>query len=706
MRKRLDLVPPPLSMPGENAGKEILTFVLDVSSSMTVTRDVPGSNGEARTVTDLEYALQYVKLKIQHMVYSARKTEQCGIVTFGTIGKTNNRVYATSKSGYEYIDEFIPIAHPTTATLKKLDGLEPSEYDLDADAVDAIIVAIQMQGAYLKRKKGWTRKIFLVTNGKGFFANEDWESTVDKLNELKIELTVVGVDFDDDEFGVIQKDKPLHQRRYEEFIRTFGETVDTFVIGNLKHALEYISYPQVGASQSRLARTVIRIGDVQTIKRQREAMEILIRTSKCTAVARPKPFTKFAVKPKHDGEKRAVDRDEAFDVTTYIQPKLVTDYFVDNSEPKDDDSSDSGDETDDEKDNAKKNDENLPPELEKVEKGALQKGYKYGPQYVLCPDGQFPKLQTKKGIDLMGFVRQEKLRRDYLMGEIHYLWGEPDSRLAQSALSSIVQAMSEEGLLAVGRWVTADGRDPKMGVMAPAQFEKVHCLLWAPMPFANDHRKWTFPSLGTLRNKKGEIVTEHRYLPSKKQMKAMDEFVDALDLIKAGPEDDTGNATEWFDVGDSYNPSLHRLKQAMFHCQNVENLERDPLPPPHPELMKYMNPPNNLIHDAQPIIDKCIEIFGVKQVPRKVRKKYVAHNHVADEEDEALMLAENTLTSLNPSSGVAHQSTPASETDDDGDDDNAMLLDRAKPPNPQHLPTPSSPDGMNNDGMGIDRWRF
>lgn len=86
-----------------------------------------------------------------HELYSARKTEQCGIVTFGTIGstycssvgcyltfdrseiETNNRVYATSKSGYEYIDEFIPLAHPTTATLKKLDELEPSEYDLDAD---------------------------------------------------------------------------------------------------------------------------------------------------------------------------------------------------------------------------------------------------------------------------------------------------------------------------------------------------------------------------------------------------------------------------------------------------------------------------------------------------------------------------------------------------------------------------------------------
>lgn len=67
------------------------------------------------------------------------------------------------------------------------------------------------------------------------------------------------------------------------------------------------------------------------------------------------------------------------------------------------------------------------------------------------------------------------------MGEVQYIWGNPDNPTAQCALSSVVQAMYEKGVLAVGRWVTGDGRDPRMGVMSPALFEKVHCLLWVPV---------------------------------------------------------------------------------------------------------------------------------------------------------------------------------------------------------------------------------
>ena len=54
------------------------------------------------------------------------------------------------------------------------------------------------------------------------------------------------------------------------------------------------------------------------------------------------------------------------------------------------------------------------------------------------------------------------------------------------------------------------------------------------MPFADDVRNYPFASLETLINKKGEIVTEHPYLPTNEQMDAMKEFVDAMDLTDAG----------------------------------------------------------------------------------------------------------------------------------------------------------------------------
>lgn len=60
------------------------------------------------------------------------------------------------------------------------------------------------------------------------------------------------------------------------------------------------------------------------------------------------------------------------------------------------------------------------------------------------------------------------------------------------------------------------------------------------MPFADDVRKYTFPSLERLYNKAGEELTEHPYLPTKAQQEAMDNFVEAMDLTPAGEKDENG----------------------------------------------------------------------------------------------------------------------------------------------------------------------
>ena len=61
------------------------------------------------------------------------------------------------------------------------------------------------------------------------------------------------------------------------------------------------------------------------------------------------------------------------------------------------------------------------------------------------------------------------------------------------------------------------------------------------VPFADDVRRYTFPSLDNLINRKGEKVTEHPYIPTNEQMDAMDAFVDAMDLMEAGEKDEDGS---------------------------------------------------------------------------------------------------------------------------------------------------------------------
>ena len=152
------------------------------------------------------------------------------------------------------------------------------------------------------------------------------------------------------------------------------------------------------------------------------------------------------------------------------------------------------------------------------------------------------------------------------------------------------------------------------------------------MPFADDVRKYTFPSLSKLINKNGEVVTEHPYLPTEEQQDAMDEFVDAMDLMEAVKNDEgfafppfplpvlrvthiclCREREPWFDPRDSFNPALHRTKQAQLHAGAVTDLKRQPLPPPHPDLLKYFEPPAKLLKKARAAIDGARTAFKVKE---------------------------------------------------------------------------------------------
>lgn len=59
--------------------------------------------------------------------------------------------------------------------------------------MDALIVAIETQADHLEKKKTWTRKIVLITDGENPIEVEEWEQTADKMNALGVNLVVVWV---------------------------------------------------------------------------------------------------------------------------------------------------------------------------------------------------------------------------------------------------------------------------------------------------------------------------------------------------------------------------------------------------------------------------------------------------------------------------------------------------------------------------------
>ncbi|KAF7319822.1 Ku domain-containing protein [Mycena kentingensis (nom. inval.)] len=697
----------------ERAGYSVTMFVVDVGPSMATVRthDYEG-NELAQPLTNLEWGLQFVKLKIQEMIYNGRKTDKCGVILMGS-DKTRNKINKIRGEGYERIQEYIAIDTPTPDTLVKLNRLKAT--DEPGDAFDALIVAMEAQQDELKTKRTWTRKIVIVTDADAPIEIDDQlDPIVRKMNEYAISLTVVGIDFDseDEAFPYTEESKSNIKRKNEEFYHEFVDALDNGVVGTCAYALREIARPDVKITKSVMSATTLIMGDMDA--RPDEAFIVNVRTSKCTAQTRPKSFKKWTMREALSKEQKAAlakkpkvkmededdsatededeDEDEEVEETPaneakFIQPQRRTEYFVDHRESKDEDPEPAVKKEEGEED------EPAAPETDKLiktPKEDLIRGYKYGTTYVpaLNEDG-FDKLPTKRGLELCGFFPAKNFRREHAMGEVYYIWGDPKRPLEQVAMSSIAQGMYEKGVMGIARWVSSkDGSDAKMGVVIPGIADGVDYLMWTHMPFADDVRKYKFSSLDNLVSRTGAILDQHPYLPTETQVNAMDKFVDCMDLMHASDEkDDDGERLPWFDTRLSFNPAVHRIKHAQFHAAVTGDLNNNPVPPPHPELMTYFEPPKRVLKRARAAIDECKDEFNVKAVPKKVAKtKAHGHAHAQDDDGETLLLP-STSKWANAPEPVMRTASAASPTknkakanghDSDEEDEDVEMQDASK----------------------------
>lgn len=125
-----------------------------------------------------------------------------------------------------------------------------------------------------------------------------------------------------------------------------------------------------------------------------------------------------------------------------------------------------------------------------------------------------------------------------------------------------------------------------------------------------------------LFSKKGTRIDSHALLPTVEMDSAMDDLVDAMDLMEAGDDGQVlikraahliVSSQPWFDPNLSYNPTLHRIKQALFHAAVVPDLASQPLPPPHPDLVQFFEPPRSVVKAAKGALAQCKQVFNVKQ---------------------------------------------------------------------------------------------
>ncbi len=178
----------------------------------------------------------------------------------------------------------------------------------------------------------------------------------------------------------------------------------------------------------------------------------------------------------------------------------------------------------------------------------------------------------------------------------------------------------------------------------------------------------------------------------------------------------------WFDTRLSYNPAIHRTKQALFHGAIVRDLNTHPLPPPHPELLKYLDPPRRVLRRARDALDDCKKAFNVREVPKKVARVRKEEHVRARDEDEEMLLLDQKPPRAGPSQWKTQQTQAQersrtqkkaamdgdeSETEEEPEEEELLLDSKAasRKPDVDRAPLPTPARSLSPDPI-IDRQRM
>ncbi|KAL2074790.1 hypothetical protein VTL71DRAFT_8569 [Oculimacula yallundae] len=572
------------------ASKEATIFVIDLGSTT-------GDCHNGRTISDLEYGMAYVWDKIATVMSANRVTLNVGVIGFRT-DETDNPLDGDGE--YDNIcvlKELGPMDIPSLESLRS--KIQSSNTEV-GDAVSAIVLGIDIIDKYTVLKTGkpakFARKIVLVTDGQGGIDDDNIDSISEKLNESGIELVVLGIDFDDLDFGFKEEDKTSVKKQNEAILEKLVKGCTTGMFATMAEALASLANPSIKVVRP-FKQYEGRLGLGDFAKYPESALYIDVqRYSRVKKAAAPSAssFVSAAANSNQDGSAQSshtVEDIEMTDAPALEAVKSSRAYRVNNA-------SGAGGMVD-------------------VKREDLAKGYYYGSTAV--PFGQdeedVTKFDSPPGFSIIGFVPNDKYERYLTMGESSITIAQPVNDKARLAMSSLVHALHELDSYAVARIVPKEGKSPQLILLAPSIEPDLECLVDVPLPFAEDIRVYRFPPLDKVIGSSGAVITKHRYLPSDELADAMSDYVDSMDISTFG-EDDDGNPAEYMRIDETFSPQVHRINQAVRHRAIHPDGE---VAEPAAVLTKWSKPPADLLSKAEPKLEALLKISGVTKVPEKVK---------------------------------------------------------------------------------------
>jgi ATP-dependent DNA helicase 2 subunit 2 len=584
------------------ANKEATVYIVDVGSSM-------GERNCGRQETNLDFALEYVWDKITTTVATGRKTAMAGVVALRTDGTGNE---LGEDPAYTNITVLQEIAQIQMAELRKLrDELTLSATN-SGDAVSAIIVAIQMIERQCRKLK-YTRRIVLVTDARTRMETADLGQITSKLKEDDIELVVLGVDFDDAEFGFKEEEKDPIKASNEAILLQLCADCDG-AFGTLAQAVDEMKVPRTKETRPVPSfKGMLTLGDPEKYdfdsniddndiltndnpKRYDTALKINVERYPKVMTASPPSASQFVVRNDMEAtQTHGSNGDEGAEAPADGLAAVHTTrtYQVE--------------------------DESAPGGKKDVDRDELAKGYEYGRTavHISESDRNITTYETLQGLDIVGFVEANFYKRYFDMSRTNVIVAERTNEKAYMALSSLIHALYELESYAVARLVAKENKEPRLLLLQPAIEPEFECLYDVELPFKEDVRSYKFPPLDKVITVSGKQLTIHRNLPSDDLKDAMSDYVDSMDLSTFG-KDEEGQPTEYAPLDETFSPKLHRINQVIKHRAIFPDKE---VPEPHDILLRYSNPPADLIAQAKPALTRLKDAADIKPVPPPARGK-------------------------------------------------------------------------------------
>ncbi|KAK8021465.1 Ku80 [Apiospora arundinis] len=559
------------------ADKEATVYIVDLGSSMADCH-----NG--RVESDMSWSMQYVWDRISTTVAANRKTWNIGVIGLKT-DETDNPM--AEADGYNNISVLRELGPMYMAGLRSLqEKIQPSSTDV-GDALSAVVIAMEMIETFTKKLK-YNRRIFLVTNGESHI-DEDDENMAEiagKIKELGIELTVLGVDFDDAEFGFKEEDKTEQKATNEGLLKQLTEACDG-QFGTIAEAIAELSVPRLKPVKPyKSYEGPLTLGDPR-----QGAMSIDVERYFKTHKATIPPASNVVLQ---QGQATQSGDDDAMQGIQssgdFAAVSNTRSYYI--------------------------NHPSGPQGKLDVPFEDLAKGYEYGRTAVHISESEhnITKIETTKGFAIVGFIPQDNFEPFINMGDSCMIVPQKFNDEAAIKLSSFIHSLHELESYAVARLVMKDGKEPLLLLLAPHIDLDFECLYDIPLPFAEDVRSYRFPPLDKVVTVTGKILNEHRQLPSHDLLETMSEYVDAMDISTYEMDDDGNRTQEYAPVEDLYCPTLHRINQAVRHRAIYPD---QPVPPIPPILLKYAKPDEDMEQAAKTRLEDLIETAEVKKVPPK-----------------------------------------------------------------------------------------